>query len=270
MRLTDPSRVGRFARAWTVSARTRATLIWRAGGGLVSPPLCPLCGSDDGGGPGARRPRLCHGCDRDVGIDDENRCWRCGQPAGPFVDARTGCRLCRRRRFAFDQVLRRGRYEGALKQACVRGKSPGAESIAAALADGLWRAVREELVDPPPDLVVAVPQHWTKRLTWSHNQAETLARVLARRLNVPLARNILAKSRRTPDQSSLAAGRRRTNLRGVLRIRRRARLAGARVLLVDDILTTGTTADESARALRRAGARSIAVAVLAVVPAIFR
>ncbi|MEX1096485.1 MAG: phosphoribosyltransferase family protein, partial [Planctomycetales bacterium] len=110
--------------------------------------------------------------------------------------------------------------------------------------------------------VVPVPHHWTDRLRGRPNAAETVALVLARRLRVEFAGSILCKTRRTPAQASLTPAQRRTNLRRAFRARGRIP-AGITVLLVDDILTTGTTAHEAARHLRSAGAERVLVAVLA-------
>ncbi|GIT29178.1 MAG: hypothetical protein Ct9H300mP1_12240 [Planctomycetaceae bacterium] len=161
-------------------------------------------------------------------------------------------------------VERLGLYEGALREACIGGKSDGAEpwrrrwasgsgSVGVRLEPGLW------------PLVVPVPQHWTKRIAVAHNQAETLAGVLGRCLRVPVGRHILRKARRTPDQSSLSATRRRANLGDSFCVWRRRRIDGVHVLLVDDVLTTGTTAHQAARTLRQGGADRVSVAVVAVV-----
>lgn len=143
-----------------------------------------------------------------------------------------------------------------------------AEPLATSLGEWFWACRGEKLSRLGIDLVIPIPQHWSKRLVVAHNQAETLADVLARRLRVPSDRHILGKARRTPDQSSLSASRRRTNLRDSFRVRESGRLGGVHVLLVDDVLTTGTTAHRATQALKKAGAGRVTVAVLAVVPAV--
>ncbi|MBO8142877.1 MAG: ComF family protein, partial [Firmicutes bacterium] len=96
------------------------------------------------------------------------------------------------------------------------------------------------------------------------NQAELLAREVAARLGRPLLPDVLERVRPTERQSRLPAGARRDNVRGAFRAREPAKLAGARILLVDDVLTSGETASEAARALLRAGAASVSVLCLAV------
>ncbi|MCH7988719.1 MAG: ComF family protein, partial [Planctomycetes bacterium] len=112
-------------------------------------------------------------------------------------------------------------------------------------------------------LVVPIPQYWTRRFQRSHNPAETQGRVLAHRLQVEFHTHILTKVRMTPVQSSLTASQRRTNLRGAFRVRRASELKGRSVLLVDDVFTTGTTANEASKVLRTAGAERVVVAVSA-------
>ncbi|NOX54314.1 MAG: ComF family protein [Planctomycetes bacterium] len=209
---------------------------------------------------------LCEACEQAFLPARDDMCFRCGLPVGPYVDASRGCTACRRRSFSFQRVIRLGLYRDELRAACIRSKEPGGEPLAAALARLLWCARQEALQDAGIDLVVPVPHHWLKRLIRPHNSAETIARVLARSLKVPYAGHILAKVRLTPDQSSLPSPRRRRNLAKAFRVRRLSWVAGKTVLLVDDILTTGTTANECSRALRRARAKRVVVAVVAVVP----
>ncbi len=231
------------------------------------PPHCVFCNTalnatEDTDCQGAG---LCNICLDAMTKDDGDWCRRCGQLVGPFVDTSNGCANCQRMRPSFESVIRLGMYKDRLRDACIRGKSPGSESLSAALAHQLWKRHQTRLKKANFDLIVPVPQHWTQRLTRPHNQAITLAQVLSRRLQVDFSRHILCKIRRTPDQSSLTAQQRRVNLQGAFRVCGVPSLAGLSVLLVDDILTTGSTANESSKVLRRAGAKCVVVAVAAVV-----
>jgi ComF family protein len=108
-----------------------------------------------------------------------------------------------------------------------------------------------------------VPLHRT-RLRWrGFNQAALLGVALARRLNCPLDVATLARVHSTPSQTARDRAERRRNVRDAFAVRRPLRVAGQRVLLVDDVMTTGATADECARMLRAAGARRIDVLTLA-------
>ena len=109
------------------------------------------------------------------------------------------------------------------------------------------------------DIVVPVPLHRRRARSRGFNQSELLARAVARPLGLPLACRVLRRARDTPAQSALPAAARRRNVRGAFRCRR---LAGEHVLLVDDVLTTGATAEAAARALLDAGAARVEVLVL--------
>ena len=112
------------------------------------------------------------------------------------------------------------------------------------------------------DIVMAIPMYWTRRLfrRWDHSLE--LAREVSNRLNLPMG-NELRRIRNTPPQARLPASRRADNVRGAFAAKRTATLEGANVLLIDDVLTTGATANEASRTLLSAGANSITVAVIA-------
>jgi ComF family protein len=115
------------------------------------------------------------------------------------------------------------------------------------------------------DLVAPVPLHWRRLLTRRYNQALLLARALSRRGKASLAPDLLRRRRWTGSQAGLAARERRSNVREAFEVNRRwqAKLKGKRVLLVDDVLTTGATVDACIRALHRGGARHVDVLTLA-------
>lgn len=243
----------------------------RAAFRFVFPPSCPLCHRDvefherdDFGRVIA--PVLCERCSTELLPSSGRRCSRCGLPVGPHA-LTDGCPHCRSQVFRFRGVVRAGLYDGAMRIACIRAKSSMQFPLAAALANLLWRQGRDGLDAASIDLVVPVPRHWTKHLLRPNHAAETMARMLARRLGKPHGRGLLRKIKWTPDQSDLTAANRKLNLKDAFAVRPRPRsLAGKTVLLVDDILTTGTTANECTRALLHAGAAKVIVAVIAVVP----
>ena len=211
-------------------------------------------------------PVLCDQCSADMLPSLSRRCLRCGLPVGPHA-LTDGCPHCRPLKFRFRRVIRAGLYDDSMRTACIRAKSATQFPLAAALANLVWLHERDELDAERIDVVVPVPRHWTKQLVKPHHAAETISRVLARRLGKPHGRGLLRKIKWTPDQSDLTAANRKLNLKDAFAIRPRPRsLVGKTVLLVDDILTTGTTANECSRALLHAGVAKVIVAVVAVVP----
>lgn len=230
---------------------------------LLLPPHCAYC--HQALPPDTERlVYLCESCSAAFLKDDRDACRRCGLPVGPYVDPAGPCSVCRPKRLRYSAVFRLNLYKDDLRSAVIRGKERGGEILAAALADLLWREQSERLGDWKAEAVVPVPQHWRKRLRNPHHQADTLAETLAARMQIPCRFGAIRKVRHTIDQSSLPRFRRVTSLAGAFAPRGRS-LAGKRVLIVDDILTTGSTASEVARALKLGGVKDVAVAVIAVV-----
>ena len=112
------------------------------------------------------------------------------------------------------------------------------------------------------DMVVPVPLHWRRRLERGFNQSRALAAAVAKRYGVPVS-GALRRRRATATQAGLTNARRRENVSGAFVVQRKAAVAGRRILLVDDVMTTGATAAACASALKRAGARYVALLTLA-------
>lgn len=118
----------------------------------------------------------------------------------------------------------------------------------------------------PGAAIVPVPLSPRRRRERGYNQAEIVARALARAVRVPLSSRALVKTRESPPQSGLSAAARRRNARGAYRARLPSSLHGAHLLLVDDVFTTGATVEAASTALLEAGAGSVDVLTLSRVP----
>ncbi|MEZ6055669.1 MAG: phosphoribosyltransferase family protein [Planctomycetaceae bacterium] len=209
------------------------------------------------------RELVCGRCRENLLPKETNVCWRCSAPVGPYLKTNSGCVHCARDRFQFTRALALGAYEGELKRVCLLAKQREQVHISGPLGKLLCERWGAELAAWRPDVVVAVPRHWTTRLRSIEAPPDVLGEVLADFLLCPLERHILRKRRRTSPQSTLKPAERRRNLRDAFRMARGVRLDGCRVLLVDDVLTTGTTANEVTRTLKSAGAAEVLVAVVA-------
>ena len=230
-----------------------------AAGNFFYPPHCLFCHCDLP----ESSIKLCASCQERLRPKETALCLRCCAPVGPNLNTDNGCFLCLGDRFTFSRVLALGVYEGELSRICLQAKHSRQPGLATGLGTMLWERRGPFLSEWRPDLVLAVPRHWTSRLWANEAPASVIAATLATLLPCPLGRHILRKTRRTAAQSSLTPAERRKNLRNVFRVARGVRLEGCRVLLVDDVLTTGTTAEQIARVLRLAGAGEIIVAVAA-------
>jgi ComF family protein len=169
------------------------------------------------------------------------------------------CALCAAGLNRFDAAWSFGYYEGALRELLHLLKYEGVTPVAARLGGALSRAVPR---DTAFDAIVPMPLHWWRRWRRGFNQAELLADEVARRLGLPLEKPV-KRRRLTGSQTGLTAGARRRNVAGAFRVLKPERVAGKRLLLVDDVLTTGATANACAAALKSAGARYVAVLTLA-------
>jgi len=116
------------------------------------------------------------------------------------------------------------------------------------------------------DVVVPVPLHWLRRIRRRFNQSGDLAEAVGKRFGLSLRAGVLRRVRPTRSQVGLTATQREDNVRGAFRVLRPQEVRERRVLLVDDVLTTGATCSECARTLRRAGAKRVYVAALARAP----
>ncbi|HEX7897082.1 MAG TPA: ComF family protein [Planctomycetota bacterium] len=211
---------------------------------LLWPRLCAECEGALGDVPGA----FCARCDAALEWIAPPACPRCGAWT---VDGR--CGECEGKSFAFSGATALGRYGGRLRDSILRLKFRGARH----LADDFGRRLAARL-PRRFDLVVAVPQSLWKLFSRGYNASELLAERVAARAGLPYRRGVLRKIRRTRPQAELSLEARRDNPKGAYRAKG---VAGA-VLLVDDVLTTGATANACVEALRAAGASDVHVAVV--------
>lgn len=230
----------------------------RAGVDLVFPPECASCRlplSEHSG------MMLCSDCRAEF-VASASCCPRCAAVAAPVNDG-CACVQCQNRRLFFESVVRLGTYDNVLRAAVLRSKHDRQTGLAGALAELLMDARKEQIVAGGPEVVVPVPMHWSRRLWRGVDSAHAIASRLAARLRVPLAPHLLIRRRRTALQAQLSPRRRRVNVRRAFRVGADRDLPGARILLVDDVMTTGATVNEAAKTLVHAGAGSVRVAVLA-------
>ena len=180
------------------------------------------------------------------------------EPAEPAI-----CGLCQRARPPFQRAVAFGSYDGALRELLHLLKYERVKPAARMLATLLATAARQ--LGLKEATVVPVPLHRARTRDRGFNQSEMIAVAVVRELRggFVLESSVLARKRPTVSQTGLTRHQRRANIRGAFEVRHAERIAGRDVLLVDDVLTTGTTASECARVLLRAGARQVFVATVA-------
>jgi ComF family protein len=175
------------------------------------------------------------------------------------LDEEGRCALCRNGLRGFDAAYSYGAYEGTLRKLIHLFKYSGIRPLAVPLAGLLLRSLP---LDQRFDAIVPVPLHWRRRWDRGFNQSDLLARQLARRTGVPVLA-ALSRIRATSVQAGLSNTNRRRNVSAAFRCRRPERVREKRLLLIDDVMTTGSTAASCALALKRAGAANVALLTVA-------
>ncbi len=219
---------------------------------LVLPPRCPGC-------------RQIVGVDRSFCLD----CWSqlvfitapqcacCGDPFDHDRGAGALCGPCLAAPPRFTAARAALVYDGPAREVLLGFKHADRQHLARVMAPHLVRAGGDLLT--PDSLLVPVPLHWTRLWRRGFNQSALLARAVAQRVGATLAVDALMRVRATQLSKGLGRTARAANVRGAFRVHRRDLIKGRNVVLIDDVLTTGATADACARHLRRAGARSVTV-----------
>jgi len=236
---------------------------WRKAGrsvlNLLYPPLCIVC-REQVSDPGS----LCPDCWRTLHFLDGPACATCGLPFEIDPGGETLCAACLAHPPTFDKAKAILRYDDASRKPVLALKHADRLDLVPAFGRWLERTGRELLAQS--DLIVPVPLHRMRLWSRRYNQSAELARVLSRLAGVPADPVALVRVRQTPSQGQMpSASARRRNVRGAFTVPddRRSLLAGKRILLVDDVLTTGATANACAKALKRAGADKVFVVALA-------
>ena len=224
-------------------------------------------------------PRKCPGCGASSDRDGRHWCWSCfrkialfpqqggcdccGQRTEGDVTHRFICGACLARRPHFDQARAAADFTSTLREQVLAFKYQGALWMRQDLCDVLEGALNAHFRPAEIDVVVPVPLHRLRQRARSFNQSALLAETLAKRIDRRCDTQSLARIRETGQQTKLNAARRWENIAGAFEVKRPEWVAQRRILLVDDVMTTGATLDECARVLKRAGAHTVWAVTLA-------
>ena len=234
---------------------------------LVLPPRCLTCGAVV-----ARQGALCAPCWSHVTFLGPPCCARCGRPFEIDGGPDAWCAACLARPPAFDRARAVFAYDDWSRDLVLAFKHGDRTQGAATFGQWLYRAGAE--MAAAADLVAPVPLHRWRLLRRRYNQSALLAQALSRVADIPVIPDLVLRTRATPSQGGRNPTERRRNVRDAFAVhgRHAKRVAGSRVLLVDDVLTTGATVNECTRTLLKAGATAVDVLTLArvVQPAGFR
>jgi len=235
---------------------------------VLFPAPCRICGETLAH---AGRIPICAPCLASLSAITGPICDRCGFPIVSSVVSAIGqetaaaplCHICRRGLYDFNLARSYGVYTPAMARAIILLKYHAVFPLGDWFAARLQETARALRNDCVADIVVPVPVHSARLRERGYNQAELIARPLARRLNIPLQSCLLVRTRPRPDKLKLTTRERWRTVRGAYAMQEGARVDKLRVLLVDDVMTTGATLDACSRALRQAGAAQIVALTVA-------
>ena len=222
---------------------------------LLYPPRCLICRALGEAG-------LCARCLAQIAPVAPPFCRTCGHPLG----TETACRNCAARRPAFTRTRSLGAYDGNLRAAIHQFKYRDRPQLATPLGQALAASARTQAADLNGlrfDALLPVPMHPLRRRLRGYNQSERLTKIVAAELVLPHWNDALRRTRATRPQVGLEAAARRRNLQGAFAVSRPELVAGKTLLLIDDVITTGSSLHECALVLKAAGAKAVFALTLA-------
>ena len=230
-------------------------------GGIASlfyPPACAICCANV-----ARREYLCEECEAKITRIVPPFCARCSEPfegaiTGPFT-----CANCAHRKIHFDAAVSAYRSRGIVRRVILDFKYGRQAHLRHLVARWLFAALDDDrLRQQRFDVIIPVPLHPARERERGFNQAELLAELLRSHMSIQM-KAMLERTRYTTTQTAFDRAERMENLHGAFRLRKGEKMRNLRVLLIDDVLTTGSTLSECARVLKKAGAISVHAATAA-------
>lgn len=231
---------------------------FRAAADLVLPPTCLACRKPVGAAGG-----LCPACWTGMGFIERPYCEKLGTPFVSDMGAGILSPEAIADPPAYDRARAAARFGEVARELVHLLKYGDRLDLAPSLGGWMKRAGRELLDDA--DALLPVPLHWSRLWRRRFNQSAVLAQTIAKMSGVPVMDDVLLRTRATPPQVGLARKARAENVQGAFAVApgARSRIKGKKLIVIDDVLTSGATADACARALRRAGASRIDMLVLA-------
>ena len=225
---------------------------------LLYPPGCTICGKSIRAG-----EYLCDQCETKAVRIVAPFCQKCSEPFEGSITNTFACANCAHRTIYFDAAVAAYRGRGIVREVIHQFKYTRQIHLRHLVARWLRAALDDErLRDCNFDLIVPVPLHPTRERERGFNQASLLSELLSAQTSIR-SRRVLERVRYTTTQTALDRSERMGNLHNAFRLRKNADVRGLRVLLIDDVLTTGSTLSECARVLKRAGAISVHAATAA-------
>ncbi|MCX4315207.1 MAG: ComF family protein [Lachnospiraceae bacterium] len=236
-------------------------MLWETVVEWLYPRRCPLCG-------GIALPRgelACPPCKKQQRRLSGAKCFRCGKELEQ--EEKVYCPDCAARKFSYERGFALWQYDARMKRSIQEFKYKGRQEYADFYVEQLLEEYQRQLWVLELEAVIPVPLYKVRRQERGYNQAELLAAGVAKGLGLPLVTDFLVRSKGTRPQKELGLQERQQNVQKAFSIDLRSRQGEnppARVLLVDDIYTTGSTAEACSKVLRQAGVRSVYLLCLCI------
>lgn len=189
------------------------------------------------------------------------RCLRCSASLPTVAGNQDDCLHCRTEKWHFKRAFCLTSYHGEIKDAVIASKKATNESVAFGFGKELGKWLNQ-LDLPDYDFCTPAPQYWTRRILRRTNSALTIAEAVSRTTGIPLRPWLVRRRRSTKKQGLLRTGERRKNVADAFSLKPNIDLSGQRVLIIDDVLTSGATASEIAATLKRGKAKQVDVAAI--------
>jgi ComF family protein len=230
----------------------------RAIASLFYPPACTICSENVAAG-----KYLCQECETKIVRIVPPFCAKCSEPFSGAITSAFDCANCAHRALHFDAAVARFRSRGIARRVILDFKYGRQFHLRHLVGEWLFAALDDDrLRGRQFDAIIPVPLHPARERQRGFNQAALLAELVSARMSIR-ARAVLERVRYTTTQTAFDRAERMENLRGAFRLRRNTDVRGLRVLLIDDVLTTGATLSECARVLKKAGATCVHAATAA-------
>ncbi len=208
---------------------------------------------------------ICPDCQMKLGRNGRLACNRCGATRQHLFSpgATDDCPKCRGVQFRFDSAISMGDYEGTLREVIIRMKQPGQETLIIQIGRWLGRALIPQIEQLEIDAAVAMPSFWTRHFSRGLSVSWLLCDGLSREVGLEVLPKLLKQIKATRKQGTLSRTQRLANVKNAFRVRSGYCVEDQRLLLVDDVMSSGATINEAARVLKKAGARSVTPAFIA-------
>jgi len=225
--------------------------------GLIYPDICQICENEKAT---SEESYVCRSCRSKIKYIEPPFCEQCGKPYEGYITTSFICSDCRSSKIYFSQARSVAVYDDVIKKAIHLYKYKSALWIEPILAEMLIESIKTDSDWSERDAIIPVPLHFVKRNERGFNQSERLSTRISKATGIPLNTKLLKRVKYTETQTTLDRSRRSENVKNAFDVKDKSGwLKGKKLILIDDVLTTGATVNECERVLRKAGAIDVAV-----------